>query len=80
MASISKQLADLREYTARLEIENKGLKLIAVKLASKPTPVYVKRATPSFRDQAIAYCKANKCNSVPPAVVLQWRQQLHAAA
>lgn len=68
--SLSVQLAELREYTARLEIELAGYKAM--------TADHTKRAprVTSMNELARAYCKAHNVRSCTRQEALNWRHNL----
>lgn len=69
--SVSLQLAELREYTAKLEVELAGYKDIAAPMSSK-TPK-VSRVV-NMGDLAREYCKAHKVESASKAEILAWKR------
>lgn len=68
--SLSAQLAELREYAAKLEIENAGLR----EIAARKTSGFQARVQ-SRREAAQQYCKHHNVSSVSKQDLDAWMMQ-----
>lgn len=77
--SVSQQLSELREYTARLEVELDGYKaIVAAYNAPRARPVVqtgprVRKPFESLSERAAAFCAANGVKTCTREQVLNWR-------
>ena len=70
--SLSVQLAELREYTAKLEIELAGYRRMDQERAARSAQAASKQSLQQF---CKAYCRENGVTAVPGHVIRQARKQ-----